>query len=982
MARLFLLSPTVVFKARVNQAIWLYPITEVSFDGVTAGSYEDIRPGMTVVFGTADGLSDHGRQRVRNTTADTLYIGRSSIGIRDGEAYPHDNDYITVWDDYRVWSKIPLIEPDGTIYKDSDIEFTGQTDEIPPKANIYPPAAAGDIDDDDDVLTVSFSGTGSYALSGTIAEYSWDVIDGTITVGTATDDEITATFPAGFRWVSLLVTDSNGNTHMMRTPVYARNPASDTTIKAWQIERHTIGVQGQEISLKILESIPEGTYPDGTLVMIWENDTTVITAANVGFVGWHHTDPAQIDAERTAVLSEVTLDCLDMAGKLKTLPGFPLSVEGIDPPTSWLEMSAPNMDKYIDYLLRWHSTALELVYVTLSGTGSNYPFVILGSDASSLWEQAARRAQSLVPDYVLTCDSLGRIAMKVDPIIQAVADRTATAQAALTEDDWSGISYTRQRAPRVHWLRSEAVLASADTVGALFCVAPDDTPGQGVSSRTQGEQLARGQTDLNAAEGNRYARLNAFESHFRIDLAGNTRLGIEPAAMTWVSLTVNAAYAAQRGLTFTAARGIVHEITVSYRYGRTGLSKSISLTWEKETDGPAAKGYIPPSIEPEIPYEPPPDPGFDPDPIPTAGTGFGTVYAVSISALGRTRDFSAASPAWVDIKPGGSPGALWDFILDPWSPATTGYLTADAGIYRSTDLDEASPSWTLIVSAGDIETAASLSDFGSPAKIVGSINLEGYFALFHTMANAYTVYVTYTTDAFATWDTVQVCAPSADNDFLGGADIVPHLVSGNIVLYVPYKSGTVVYLAKSTNGGASWSSLTGVDVGGGNRALGALSTHCPYEGNEAGNICYFTMMDLDGSSWYYYAGKTSNGSDVETVVPLTGLTFGSSKLAKRTGLESYTQDRLRMYRWVNNLLYTSLDGFSTETAVTTSGISGNVLASGGFPYNAAQFYALSSLGIFVSTDGGSTWVEKTGDWSFGLTTTGNGTGVIVPLWTE
>ncbi len=47
MARLFFLSPTVVFKARVNQAIWLYPITEVAFDGVTVGSYEDIRPGMT-----------------------------------------------------------------------------------------------------------------------------------------------------------------------------------------------------------------------------------------------------------------------------------------------------------------------------------------------------------------------------------------------------------------------------------------------------------------------------------------------------------------------------------------------------------------------------------------------------------------------------------------------------------------------------------------------------------------------------------------------------------------------------------------------------------------------------------------------------------------------------------------------------------------------------------------------------------------------
>lgn len=979
--RLFLLSPSIVFKARVNQAGYVYPLTEVKFDNVTVGAYTDILPGHTVVFGTSEGASDLGRQRIRKAaTSDTLYVGRSSIGTRDGELFPEDNCYVTVWNDHRVWSKIPLTTFDGTIYKDSDIEFDDQTDDIPPKANIEPPAAAGDINSGTNLMLVDFDGAGSYALSGTIASYLWDVDDGTIITGTTTSTAITASFPAGFRWVSLTVTDSNGKTHTMRVPVYARDPAVlSSSIREFQIERHTIGVQGQEISLKILESIPEGTYPDGTLVMIWDEDLTTITNADhMTFWGWHHTDPAEIDAERTAVLSEVTLDCLDIAGKLKTLPGFPISVEGANPPTTWLEMDTPNMDKYIDYVLRWHSTALELAPVTLSGTGSNYPFVILGSDASSLWEQAARRAQSLVPDYVLTCDSYGRIGMKPDPIIQAVADRTSTIQTTIDASEWKSINYTRQRSPRVHWLRSEAVLASATEVGALFSVAPDDTPGQGVSSRTQGEQLARNQTDLNAAEGNRYARLNAFESHFRIELAAGTRHGIEPADMTWVRLTMPAAYAAQRGLSFTDERGLVHDITINYRYGRTGVTKSVSLTWERETDGPAAKGYIPPSIDdPDIPYEPPPDPGFNPDP-PTAGTGFGTVYVMTNNNLGRTRAFSAASPAWVSVGPGGTPGTLWDFILDPWAPATTGYLTANAGIYRSTDLDQASPSWTLIVSDSDIETEAGVGGFGSPAKILGSINLQGYLALFHVLSDG--TYVTYTYDDFATINTVKI---NSATSFYGGADIVPHLVGGGIVLYTALRVGNSPVLYRSGNGGATWTTLTGPAVIGGSRSSIPVTVHCPYDGNQNGNVCYFALADLGGTLWHYYAGRTLDFTTITTIVADAGIPYPTSRLAKRTGVESYTKNRLRMYRWLNANLYTSLNGFNTETAVSTSGISGIVVASGGFPYNASQFYALTEGGIFVSTDGGTNWVDKTGDWALGaFNSTGNGTGVIVPLWTE
>ena len=967
--RLFLLAPTVVFKARINQAGFTFPVSELTFDGVTTGAYTDIVEGMTVVLGTTDGGSDLGRQRIRKAaTSDTIYLGRSSQGIRDGEIKPEDDAYITVWDDYRPWAKIPYITLVGDIYKDDDVSVGTKTDDIPPKANIEPPHAAGNISSGGSVLTVSFSGTGSYALSGTISSYLWDVDDGTITVGTAASSAITATFPAGFRWVSLTVTDSNANTHTMRIPVYARNPASDTTIQGFQLERQRITPQGQEVSLRILSSIPEATYPDGTLVMLWDEDLdTITTADHMQFVGWHHTDPAEISAERTAILSEVSLECLDMAGKLRTLPGFPISVESNDTPSSWLEMSSPNMDKYIDYILRWHSTALELSYVTMSGTGSNYPFVVLSSDAQSLWEQAARRAQSLVPDYVLTCDRKGRIAIKPDPMIQSVADRTATVQTTIDESEWSNISYTRQRQPRVHWLRSEAVLASADTIAAMFSIAPDDTPGQGISSRTQGEQLSRNQADLNASAGNRYARLNAFESPFSIQLASGNDYDMEPANMTWVRLTMGANYAAQRGLNFTDERGLIQEINITRRYGRTGEIRDISLTWERETDGPPAKAYIPPTtgIDDDIPYEPIPDPGFNPDPSPTAGTGFGKLYVMSNETLGRTTDFSAVSPSYAEIAAAVS-GTYEDFILDPWAPDTTGYLLTSAGLYKSTDLDQASPSWSALQTAAQINTATS-ETLSAPTRVECSVNVEGYIALFFQTNSNNHMWFAYSENGGTTWTYVYVADLGSRTERCAGA-VVQRLIDGDIRIYYMDTAGK---MRRSDDRGDNWSNV-------GTPAGNPVTVHPPYDDNIDGDIVYVSVR--------------TGGTDKVRISTNAGVSWTEvadleEVNTNRYSVETATQNRQYMYivertSGADDVLYISQDGFSNSSAAPMSGINESnfsILATGGFPYNKSLFYLVTNGGIYVSVDLGQTWTDKTNDWASSFS--GNNS-VIVPLWTE
>lgn len=56
---------------------------------------------------------------------------------------------------------------------------------------------------------------------GATEAYTWDMADGTITVGTVNSEAPTVTFPAGKRVISLTVEDSNGYTSLHRIPIVA-----------------------------------------------------------------------------------------------------------------------------------------------------------------------------------------------------------------------------------------------------------------------------------------------------------------------------------------------------------------------------------------------------------------------------------------------------------------------------------------------------------------------------------------------------------------------------------------------------------------------------------------------------------------------------------------------------------------------------------------------------------------------------------------
>ena len=968
--RLFVLQPETILAGLVNQASFTYPLAEVAFDSVTVGAYTDIRPGMTVLFGTTAGGDDLGRQRVRKAAgASTLYIGRSSRGVSDGEVKLQDNAHITVLNDYRVWAKIPRIDENGTIYKDHDLTVGTRTTAPPPVANTGP-AMCGTVSGDPAVLTVTFDASSSFAVSGSIASYAWDVADGTITSG-ATASTMTATFPAGFRWVALTITDTNGSAHTARCPVFARDPADDASISAFTIENHTVRPEGQELAVRVYEALNEATYPDGTLIMLWEGEPAdAADRAHMVFVGWHHNDPAEIRAERTATLGSVVLECRDVAGKLDTLPGFSQLLEAKANPARWTEMSSPNMDKYLHYLLHWHSTALEVADWTWTGTESAYPFVTLGSDGESLYDQVDRRARALVPDYRFTCNRRGQLQTVVDPMLQDTSSRTATVQAALGEGDWSSAGYTHQRPPRAHWLRGNAIVASQTQIQAIFCIAPGEAPGQGETAQEQGEQLAVSQAALNACEGHRYARLNAPETPYIFTLRDGIVDAIEPADLTWVQMTVSAAIAAQRGLAFTEARGLPLELSIRYEQTRTGLVRTADLTWERETSGTPAVTVVQPPNEmedwPSIGF-----PEWDPiewDPMPAGETGLvaldvrdsPAMYATSKTAIARNRTPGVPSPSWEIVLQQSdfdSNPIEW-FILDPWNPKGAAYVTTHKPSTGALDPQPVKV-WYVenLDGAAGTQTVSLL--YTSPGAgnhtLEAAIDREGMISLAYKTHFNNRKQIARRTSYGASW-AVSVVLNTNGWDAAPG---LAHGTKGTGTVYYGTDNGGRIY--KSTDNGATWSLIYNLAYVDGSVNLGV---RCPYADNPGDNLAYFFAsrdITVYTNIIFYWDGATAHARNLPGSYKLyydqDYNTASPSRGTKCFHVATYNKDRLAVMTAPPDVrLLTSSDGgLNWSVGVAAA----NTYSLSGWPWD-ENFFVTGALQM--TYDAGATWQSVVGDW--------------------
>lgn len=846
--RVYLHVPTAIFRARVNMSTITYPVTALVFDGVTVGAFGDIQTDQTLLLGSASGLDDLGRVRVQNVaTSTTIPVGRVSQGYEDGTLQIVDNAYITVLEDFRVWAKLPFFSTaTGIDHKDSDIVVGDYSVEIPPVA-IMGDAFADYIDPGANVITVEFDSSGSYAMAdgASIAGRTWDVNDGTITVGTGTSTAITVTFPAGFRYVVLSVVDSNGKGHTTRRPVLAVDPAADVTIdnsKCQVTQRLT--QNGQSVDIQMFANLARTSWPDGCLVMVFDGSPSASDERdNIRFVGWHQSDSWTIRATKTGLARDTVLRCVDVAGRLDTLPAFPQELVREDDPEvdeQWSLMPGLTLNKMMHYLLFWHSTALQVADFFLAATGDDYPAMSLISGGSSLYDQANSRAVSMTPDHILICGVRGQLAVIPDWMQMDVADRPAVAL-LITEDDYTDIGSDYTRPPRVHVLRNSAVITSTDfitvngqpTVPIAFSIAPGDAFSQGTSEQQESEGLTQSQAQLNAVTGHRYARLNARFGTVRLKLASaalasGTLWQYEPASMQRAQLNIAAAYAAQRGLPFTSVNVMIKELSVRYVTTKNGTAIDAEMVVEFETSGLPAVTVIPEDVEPAPDYETPPPPEPWTPPLP----GDEDVYYDDIQAyvlwnslhVFRTWNLQDAPPVW-ELIDTGITGTIYSGQYIPVDSNSVGmWLMTSTGIWWCADIMATTPVWTCVLTIATVQAADATPAVGvvqfktmfpywsepgflcvATGPAAGSSNNESY-------AHAY---FWHTHNYGATWTQVD-----ANNLLRTVSGIFTHgyfhagLYSMNIsrnepiiwcVRYTPNVSSVEVFVLKSTDLGHTWS---------------------------------------------------------------------------------------------------------------------------------------------------------------------------------
>lgn len=869
---LYFYQAPAVLKARVNMPGTItYPVTELTFDGVTLGDYTDVVADLTLLLGSTDGGDEYGRTRVQNVaTSTTIPVGRVSQGNNDGELNVVDNAFVTVLLEFRVWSKLPYSAPSGIDYKDANIEVGDYNENPPPQANMG--TGFADYIDDDDIITVAFDASDSYAVAdgATIVSYAWNIEDGTVIDGALDEVSVTATFPAGVRYVSLTVVDSNDKPHSTRRLVLAVDPDNDPTIK-FQVENHRIEMRGQTIAFGLLDNMLRSSVRDGSACIFWADEPiTPSDRSHVLLYGYHQSDSFNIRATPTGLIRTTVLNCVDVAGRLASLPGFPQALQrepeededGNPIDIMWALMPTLDMRKCLHYLAFWHSTALGVTDFLLPESLSDYPSMRLDSTGASLYDQINSRAQSCVPDHWLTCNIQGQLAVRPDWMLLDFDDRPADTAGTLTEDFWNDIRVDYTRPPRVYHLSSSAVVCSTDwlmlggekTLPLAFCNAPGTAFGQGVSESVTGEKLTISQEALNACEGHRYARLNARYGLFTIVEPTGDIQDFQPAHMLPVQLNISAATAAQRGLDFTTARGLVRSIDMRYNHSEFGTWVSPTLQWEREVIGLPAVTHIP--DEPDDPdYEVP-----EPPPL-TIPPDFGLVDGQDLVAgigldgyVYRTSNFQNATPTWdrVDTT---IADTIYSWVVDPFSPgyidgagAINGWIVNDTDIYRVTDLFGSVVATSVYTF--DEPTVAADFHWRSIQASFGAYFAEGAnpwllcVSYYGDTAGHTGTWATYSTDGGVTWaDEVQITAhyntttPTRFNPIgVYASPKTPGLAYTAAYSETAEDAQAVGYV--SVNWGASWTAYTDIDAGSGQ----AGSIHLPWPDNIDESIFYHGQL--------------------------------------------------------------------------------------------------------------------------------------------
>ncbi|HML22086.1 MAG TPA: hypothetical protein PKD09_10570 [Aggregatilinea sp.] len=562
-------------------------VVALTWTGTLAGSWEAVTPDLTLDVGTTAGAHDVGQLRVRKAaTATTLYVAEESPGHMAVAA----GHYLTVRDEYRIWTRLNLLREISTggllqaftEYKDYDVAYSSGYAALPPLANIDL-KPAGFVDAGQTYRTVQLSASRSAAVypNATLVGYLWDIADGTLVAGTLGDATITVRFPATttFRHISLQVTDSNGASSVAYRGVWVHD-ADHPPQTVLRVDRDS-RVLGREMQFTFFgrtTDASETVIPEGATICYWELAVfgPAASAPPSGyidqFVGW-----IMHDIVLHAPRSTYTISVSGPHYWLDQITGPQYRLNRNVTPTVWTDLPLLSPDMIVYTLLRWHTTALNVCSLFLSGVTNEWLMPSIAK--ASIWQQMTNELNGYMGRA--RCDSLGAIWLRQRANFLTTDERTARGvTCTLGAESWraeEGVSIATDYNEPVGLVVANGF---AYEVG-MKSYAPGDTPGPGSTVEMPAQALALWypQAYLNRIAGDYLADANNPRPDETIRLLGNLDI-VEPAWDEFVQFDLPAE-GNLRGQDLSSHRWTVDRVEVSH----VGDQKQIRWSLVQETQG-------------------------------------------------------------------------------------------------------------------------------------------------------------------------------------------------------------------------------------------------------------------------------------------------------------------------------------------------------------------------------------------------------------
>jgi hypothetical protein len=797
--------------------------TTLSFT-LTSGSAASVVAGMEVVILTS-GSVFKGRLRVADggSTSTVLQVNEFS----PGRLKVVTGDKLKVMRSFRLRD---LLVAQTTFNKDTRIAYSNQNALIKPIANtggLYVGGVAGGI------VAVQHFGSLSSTLdpdSGASGTHLWDAKDGTITVGTSTSADITAEYGAGSRVIDYQFTDSSNSTSAKKYTLVRTHDENDPPIPLTGRPRLSGSRRdgGYTMTFTAVSGCGIEALPDGALVVFWKDEkrgsssgsygSKVTGRSHIKFVGFLLRETIRVDVRTNTV----TFEAVSPQQLLKLMTGFSQVLEEVSSPTTWQQYKGLTVKQMVVYLLRWHTTALDIFDLIWNIT-TNYPYPRFFIQQSTPGAQVQEILDGISARFCV--DRTGR--MEVNKLLSrsTTAERNAATTALALST--SLIVPPRELAWE-HRYTTAQVEGKGFTTGTtpLKSVAPGEAPAEAADYTTIERLIVIDQAELNRVTGHVFAEKNSLYDGLPVPKGMPVKLRpgldvFDVAYEDWVTDTLDSASNA-RGRGFSADRFLIDRIEVQYDE-TTGVDETV-LYLDHETRGePGQTRAVQPSTDV------PPETGGG-NPVftnPSVNVGRGTLklaYICSNGYLWLTSDGGLTYTGY-NLSP---TGTLDDGVWNPHVTATVDLLLlTTTRIYTLAD----------IASARTLTSRHSWSITGSGT--LGRIEIEraqpNFAAAVQTAAPTVTRLARTTT--LTSWAETLVNNDGSSNAATG--------------LYVSGKRQNTLYVSESktasgatdgkvsTNAGVSLADSTVLNF---DSLSAAHAMHVPYDRNPNEDLAFFSRI--------------------------------------------------------------------------------------------------------------------------------------------